>query len=90
MVMGAWGVALRRQSRRLAANAGVTVEEALKEWTRQFDPGRHRYPLRGYGALIGRKKQVVPIAREAEVSRDLDGAAGHLSNRRTRSAEGPG
>src|SRR5258708_3726046 len=31
--MGATAVALRGQSRRLAANAGVTAEEALKEWT---------------------------------------------------------
>jgi hypothetical protein len=38
-VMGACGVALRGQSRRLAANAGVTEEEALKEWTANLIPG---------------------------------------------------
>jgi hypothetical protein len=38
-VMGACGVALRGQSRRLAANAGVTAEEALKEWTANLIPG---------------------------------------------------
>jgi len=37
-VMGACGVALRGQSRRLAANAGVTAEEALKEWTANLIP----------------------------------------------------
>jgi hypothetical protein len=38
-VMGACGVALRAQSRRLAGNAGVTAEEALKEWTANLIPG---------------------------------------------------
>jgi hypothetical protein len=38
-VMGACGVALRGQSRRLAANAGVTADEALKEWTANLIPG---------------------------------------------------
>src|ERR1700722_13598575 len=38
-VMGACGVALRGQSRRLAANAGVTAEEALQEWTANLIPG---------------------------------------------------
>jgi hypothetical protein len=38
-VMGACGVALRGQSRQLAANAGVTAEEALKEWTANLIPG---------------------------------------------------
>ena len=38
-VMGACGVALRGQSRRLAGNAGVTPEEALKEWTANLIPG---------------------------------------------------
>ena len=38
-VMGACAVALRGQSRRLAANAGVTPEEALKEWTANLTPG---------------------------------------------------
>jgi hypothetical protein len=35
MVQGR-AAALRGQSRRLAANAGVTPEEALKEWTARF------------------------------------------------------
>jgi hypothetical protein len=38
-VMGACAVALRGQSRRLAANAGVTPEDALKEWTANLIPG---------------------------------------------------
>jgi hypothetical protein len=38
-VMGACAVALRGQSRRLAGNAGVTAEEALKEWTANLIPG---------------------------------------------------
>jgi len=38
-VMGACAVALRGQSRRLAANAGVTPEEALKEFTANLIPG---------------------------------------------------
>jgi hypothetical protein len=38
-VLGCCGVALRGQSRRLAANAGVSPEEALKEWTANLIPG---------------------------------------------------
>ena len=38
-VMGACAVALRATSRRLAANAGLTPEEALKEWTANLIPG---------------------------------------------------
>lgn len=38
-VLGACGVALRGQSGRLASNAGVTAEEALKEWTANLIPG---------------------------------------------------
>jgi hypothetical protein len=38
-VIGACAVALRGQSRRLASNAGVTPEEALKEWTANLIPG---------------------------------------------------
>jgi hypothetical protein len=38
-VMGACGVALRGQARRLAANAGVTADEALREWTANLIPG---------------------------------------------------
>jgi hypothetical protein len=38
-VMGACGVALRGQSGRLAANAGVTADEALKEFTANLIPG---------------------------------------------------
>jgi hypothetical protein len=38
-VMGACAVALRGQARRLAANAGVTPEEAFKEWTANLIPG---------------------------------------------------
>jgi len=38
-VIGCCGVALRGTSRQLAANAGVTPEEALKEWTANLLPG---------------------------------------------------
>ena len=38
-VMGACAVALRGQSRRLAANAGVSADDALKEWTANLIPG---------------------------------------------------
>ncbi|HEY6255087.1 MAG TPA: hypothetical protein VIY51_04765 [Xanthobacteraceae bacterium] len=38
-VIGACAVALRGQSRRLAANAGVTADEALQEWTANLIPG---------------------------------------------------
>jgi hypothetical protein len=37
--IGACAVAMRGQSRRLAANAGVTPKEALKEWTANVLPG---------------------------------------------------
>jgi hypothetical protein len=38
-VMGVCGVSFRGQARRLAPNAGVTPEEALKEWTANLIPG---------------------------------------------------
>jgi hypothetical protein len=38
-VMGACGVALRGQSRRLAGNASVTPEDAFKEWAANLIPG---------------------------------------------------
>jgi hypothetical protein len=38
-VMGACAVALRGQSRRLAEKAGVTPDEAFKEWTANLIPG---------------------------------------------------
>jgi len=38
-VMGVCGVALRGQARRLAENAGMSPEEALKEWTANLIPG---------------------------------------------------
>jgi len=38
-VIGACAVALRGQSRRLAANAGVSADDALKEWTANLIPG---------------------------------------------------
>ena len=38
-VMGACAVALRGTSRQLAGNAGVTPDEALKEWTANLIPG---------------------------------------------------
>jgi hypothetical protein len=37
--MGACAVALRGQSRRLAEKAGVTPDEAFKEWTANLIPG---------------------------------------------------
>jgi hypothetical protein len=38
-VMGVCGVALRGQSRRAAGNAGVTPDEAFKEWAANLLPG---------------------------------------------------
>ena len=38
-VLGVCSVSFRGQSRRLAANAGVTPDEALKEWTANLIPG---------------------------------------------------
>jgi hypothetical protein len=38
-VIGACAVALRGQSRRLAPNAGVSPDDALKEWTANLIPG---------------------------------------------------
>ena len=38
-VMGACGVAMRGQSRRLAENAGVTADEAFKEFAANLLPG---------------------------------------------------
>jgi hypothetical protein len=38
-VIGACAVAMRGQSRRLAANAGVSADDALKEWTANLIPG---------------------------------------------------
>lgn len=38
-VLGACGVALRGQARRLAANAGMTPDDAFKEWTANLIPG---------------------------------------------------
>jgi hypothetical protein len=48
-VIGACGVALRAQSRRAAANAGVTPEEALKEWTANLIPGATVLPSGTWG-----------------------------------------
>jgi hypothetical protein len=38
-VMGVCSISLRAQARRLAENAGVSAEEALKEWTANLIPG---------------------------------------------------
>ena len=48
-VMGACSVALRGQSRRLAANAGVTPDEALKEWMANLIPGCTAIPSGTWG-----------------------------------------
>jgi hypothetical protein len=48
-VIGVCGVALRGQSRQLAANAGVTAEEALKEWTANLIPGAAVLPSGTWG-----------------------------------------
>jgi hypothetical protein len=48
-VIGACGVALRGQSRRLASNAGVSPEEALKEWTANLIPGATVIPSGTWG-----------------------------------------
>jgi hypothetical protein len=43
-VIGACSVAMRGQSRRLAPNAGVTPEEAFKEWSANLIPGATAVP----------------------------------------------
>jgi hypothetical protein len=48
-VMGVCGVALRGQSGRLASNAGVTAEEALKEFTANLIPGMTVLPSGTWG-----------------------------------------
>ena len=48
-VVGVCSISLRGQSRRLAANAGVTPEEALKEWTADLIPGATVIPSGTWG-----------------------------------------
>ncbi len=48
-VIGACGVALRGQSRRLAPNAGVSADEALKEMTANLLPGTTVLPSGTWG-----------------------------------------
>ena len=48
-VLGVCSVSLRGQARRLAANAGVTAEEALKEWTANLIPGTTVIPSGTWG-----------------------------------------
>jgi hypothetical protein len=48
-VVGVCGVALRGQSRRLAANAGVTPDEAFKEMTANLLPGATVIPSGTWG-----------------------------------------
>jgi hypothetical protein len=48
-VMGACGVALRGQSRRLAANAGATPDEAFKEFAANLLPGVSIIPSGTWG-----------------------------------------
>ena len=48
-VLGVCSVSFRGQSRRLAANAGVTPEEALKEWTANLIPGATVIPSGTWG-----------------------------------------
>ena len=48
-VMGACGVALRGQSRRLASSAGVTPDEAFKEWSANLLPGVFVLPSGTWG-----------------------------------------
>jgi hypothetical protein len=49
VVMGVCIVSLRGQARRLAANAGVTPEDALKEWTANLMPGATVIPSGTWG-----------------------------------------
>lgn len=48
-VMGACGVAMRGQSRRLASNAGVTPDEAFAEWSANLLPGMTILPSGTWG-----------------------------------------
>jgi hypothetical protein len=49
VVVGVCSVSLRGQARRLAANAGVTAEEALKDWTANLIPGATVIPSGTWG-----------------------------------------
>ncbi len=55
-VMGACGVAMRGQSRRLASNAGVTPDEAFKEWSANLLPGVTILPSGTWG--VNRAQEV--------------------------------
>src|SRR5262249_112443 len=48
-VMGVCSVSLRGQARRLASHAGVSAEEALKEWTANLIPGVSVIPSGTWG-----------------------------------------
>jgi hypothetical protein len=48
-VIGACNVALRGQSKQAAANAGVTAEEAAKEWAANLIPGASLIPSGTWG-----------------------------------------
>ena len=48
-VLGVCAVSLRGQARRLAANAGVSAEEAIKEWTANLIPGTTVIPSGTWG-----------------------------------------
>ena len=72
-VMGVCSVALRGQSRRLAANAGVTAEEALKEWTANLIPGATVIPSGTWGVNRAQEAGCTYCAEadEASGSREL-------------------
>jgi hypothetical protein len=48
-VVGVCSISLRGQARRLAGNAGVTAEDALKEWTANLIPGATVIPSGTWG-----------------------------------------
>jgi hypothetical protein len=55
-VMGVCSISLRAQARRLAGNAGVSAEEALKEWTATLIPGVTVIPSGTWG--VNRAQEV--------------------------------
>ena len=85
-VMGACGVALRGQSRRLAANAGVTAEEALKEWTANLIPGVTVIPSGTWGVNRAQEAGCTYCA-EAE-NRSFNPSLRGASSRRTPACAG--
>jgi hypothetical protein len=60
-VIGGCNVALQVQSKMLAGNAGVSADEAAKEWAANVVPGHHHHSIRNMGGepRAGRRLHVL-------------------------------